>query len=75
MFCLFIKSLILQDVLTVLLTLFLGGKISQEVLRSHISPVRTLCYLCGPPPMIESVSRDLQNLGLSMDKILFEKWW
>ncbi|MCI4395578.1 hypothetical protein PGIGA_G00182180 [Pangasianodon gigas] len=52
-----------------------SGKISQEVLRRHVNPGRTLCYLCGPPPMIESVSRDLQSLGLSMDRILYEKWW
>ncbi|KAI5629772.1 oxidoreductase NAD-binding domain-containing protein 1 [Silurus asotus] len=52
-----------------------SGKISQEVLRPHVKPGRTLCYLCGPPPMIECVSRDLQCLGLSMDKILYEKWW
>ncbi|XP_026784062.1 oxidoreductase NAD-binding domain-containing protein 1 isoform X2 [Pangasianodon hypophthalmus] len=31
-----------------------SGKISQEVLRRHVNPGRTLCYLCGPPPMIES---------------------
>lgn len=52
-----------------------SGKISQEVLRHHVNPGRTLCYLCGPPPMIESVSRDLQNLGLPMERILYEKWW
>ncbi|XP_062867796.1 oxidoreductase NAD-binding domain-containing protein 1 [Trichomycterus rosablanca] len=50
-------------------------RISKEVLRSHVNPKRTLCYLCGPPPMIESVSIDLQHLGLSEDRILFEKWW
>lgn len=52
-----------------------GGRISDEVLRPHVDPERTLCYLCGPPPMIEKVSADLQRLGLSEDKILFEKWW
>ncbi|KAF5893427.1 oxidoreductase NAD-binding domain-containing protein 1 [Clarias magur] len=52
-----------------------SGKISLEMLRHHVNPGRTLCYLCGPPPMIESVSTDLQSLGLSMDRIRYEKWW
>ncbi|GAA6085625.1 oxidoreductase NAD-binding domain-containing protein 1 [Tachysurus ichikawai] len=50
-------------------------KISQEELMCHVNPERTLCYLCGPPPMIESVSLDLQSLGLSTNQILYEKWW
>ncbi|XP_057211456.1 oxidoreductase NAD-binding domain-containing protein 1 [Triplophysa rosa] len=53
----------------------ISGRISEEVLRPHVDPKRTMCYLCGPPPMIEKVSADLQRLGLSEDKILFEKWW
>ncbi|KAK3525271.1 hypothetical protein QTP86_024900 [Hemibagrus guttatus] len=52
-----------------------SGKISQEVLRRHVNPERTLCYLCGPPPMIESVCLDLKSLGLSTNRILYEKWW
>ncbi|KAI1902482.1 hypothetical protein AGOR_G00045220 [Albula goreensis] len=58
-----------------------GGRISDQVLRDHLERLgrngerETVCYLCGPPPMIESVSRQLQHLGLSRDRILFEKWW
>lgn len=52
-----------------------SDRISQKALRRYVNPERTLCYLCGPPPMIESVSTDLQHIGLSKDRILFEKWW
>ncbi|XP_066530629.1 oxidoreductase NAD-binding domain-containing protein 1 [Hoplias malabaricus] len=52
-----------------------SGRISEEVLRRHVDPERTLCYLCGPPPMIECVCTYLQQLGLPENKILFEKWW
>ncbi|KAG9280040.1 oxidoreductase NAD-binding domain-containing protein 1 [Astyanax mexicanus] len=52
-----------------------SGRISEEELRRYVDPVRTLCYLCGPPPMIESVSTVLQRLGLPQNRILFEKWW
>lgn len=55
--------------------LVIGGRISEEALRNHIHPGQTLCYLCGPPPMIEGVCTHLENLGLPKDRILFEKWW
>ncbi|XP_061669798.1 oxidoreductase NAD-binding domain-containing protein 1 [Syngnathoides biaculeatus] len=51
------------------------GRITQEELRTHVDPQRTLCYLCGPPPMIEAISKTLSALGLPQDRILFEKWW
>ncbi|XP_054620061.1 oxidoreductase NAD-binding domain-containing protein 1 [Dunckerocampus dactyliophorus] len=50
-------------------------RITEEELRSHVDPQRTLCYLCGPPPMIEAISKTLTDLGLPQDRIVFEKWW
>ncbi|KAM9824382.1 oxidoreductase NAD-binding domain-containing protein 1 [Neosynchiropus ocellatus] len=50
-------------------------RVTQDDLRTHVDPNRTLCYLCGPPPMIEAISQTLQDMGLSQDRILFEKWW
>ncbi|RXM97979.1 Oxidoreductase NAD-binding domain-containing protein 1 [Acipenser ruthenus] len=50
------------------------GRISEEVLEKHISR-NSLCYICGPPPMIESISGQLEHLGVSKERILFEKWW
>ncbi|XP_069032346.1 oxidoreductase NAD-binding domain-containing protein 1 isoform X1 [Embiotoca jacksoni] len=51
------------------------GRITEEELRAHVDPQRTLCYLCGPPPMIEAISKTLVDFGLAKDRILFEKWW
>ncbi|XP_053190902.1 oxidoreductase NAD-binding domain-containing protein 1 [Scomber japonicus] len=51
------------------------GRITEAELRIHVDPKRTLCYLCGPPPMIEAISKTLMELGLSKDRIIFEKWW
>uniref|UniRef100_A0A8K9Y5A4 Oxidoreductase NAD-binding domain containing 1 n=1 Tax=Oncorhynchus mykiss TaxID=8022 RepID=A0A8K9Y5A4_ONCMY len=51
------------------------GRLSEGELRRHVDPNTMLCYLCGPPPMIESVVQTLLSLGLSQDRILFEKWW
>lgn len=50
-------------------------RITEEELRAHVDPQRTLCYLCGPPPMIEAISKTLMDMGLPKDRILFEKWW
>lgn len=51
------------------------ARITEAELRAHVDPQRTLCYLCGPPPMIEAISETLMGLGLAKDRILFEKWW
>ncbi|KAG5265133.1 hypothetical protein AALO_G00261770 [Alosa alosa] len=50
------------------------GRISEAQLE-HCLSERTFCYLCGPPPMIESVSNFLRSKGLSEDRIRYEKWW
>lgn len=52
-----------------------SGRITEAELKAHVDPERTLCYLCGPPPMIEATSQILVDLGLPKDRILFEKWW
>lgn len=51
------------------------GRITEQQLQTHVRPQTTLCYLCGPPPMIEGLSQTLRTLGLPKDRILFEKWW
>ncbi|KAM7384049.1 hypothetical protein PAMA_011412 [Pampus argenteus] len=51
------------------------GRITEAELRTRVDPQRTLCYLCGPPPMIEAISKTLMELGLPKDRIIFEKWW
>ncbi|XP_031441950.1 oxidoreductase NAD-binding domain-containing protein 1 [Clupea harengus] len=50
------------------------GRISEAQLEQCVSE-RTLCFLCGPPPMIEGLSALLRSLGLSEDRIRYEKWW
>ncbi|XP_067418065.1 oxidoreductase NAD-binding domain-containing protein 1 isoform X2 [Emydura macquarii macquarii] len=50
------------------------GRISEKDLEKHVSK-DTLWYICGPPPMIESISKLLENFGVPIDCIYFEKWW
>ncbi|XP_056274975.1 oxidoreductase NAD-binding domain-containing protein 1 isoform X2 [Pseudoliparis swirei] len=51
------------------------GRITEEELRAHVDPRRTLCFLCGPRTMIEALSQTLVDFGLPKDRIVFEKWW
>ncbi|GCC29032.1 hypothetical protein chiPu_0007468 [Chiloscyllium punctatum] len=50
-----------------------AGRISERTL-AHVSK-DNLCYICGPPPMIEAVSQQLEKLGVPKECIVFEKWW
>ncbi|RDD42780.1 Oxidoreductase NAD-binding domain-containing protein 1 [Trichoplax sp. H2] len=45
----------------------------ESVLNLNISKMQT--YICGPPPMIESVASNLLQIGLAEDDIKYEKWW
>uniref|UniRef100_A0A3B3ZTJ1 Oxidoreductase NAD-binding domain-containing protein 1 n=2 Tax=Periophthalmus magnuspinnatus TaxID=409849 RepID=A0A3B3ZTJ1_9GOBI len=51
------------------------GRITAEHLQAHVHPQSTLCYLCGPPLMIQALSSSLKELGLPEERIHFEKWW
>ncbi|KFP78710.1 Oxidoreductase NAD-binding domain-containing protein 1, partial [Acanthisitta chloris] len=50
------------------------GRISEKDLEKHISD-NTLWYICGPPPMTESISKLLSNMGVPRNCVFFEKWW
>ncbi|XP_061852718.1 oxidoreductase NAD-binding domain-containing protein 1 [Colius striatus] len=50
------------------------GRISEKDLEKHVCK-DTLWYICGPPPMIESVSKLLSNMGVPRNCVFFEKWW
>ncbi|XP_054848156.1 oxidoreductase NAD-binding domain-containing protein 1 [Eublepharis macularius] len=50
------------------------GRISGKDLEKYVYK-KTLWYICGPPPMIESISKLLENLGVAQKNIFFEKWW
>ncbi|NXO54592.1 OXND1 protein, partial [Aramus guarauna] len=49
-------------------------RISEKDLENDVSK-DTLWYICGPPPMIESISKLLSNIGVPRNCVFFEKWW
>jgi ferredoxin-NADP reductase len=53
----------------------LTGRIDPVKLHALDVPDATLYYLCGPKGMVEDMSTLLHDLGVPMNRIIFEKWW
>jgi ferredoxin-NADP reductase len=53
----------------------LTGRIDPVKLHALDVPDDTLYYLCGPRGMVEDISGLLHDLGVPMNRIIFEKWW
>ncbi|MBT9567086.1 MAG: FAD-dependent oxidoreductase [Thiobacillus sp.] len=53
----------------------LTGRIDPVKLHALDVPDDTLYYLCGPQDMVEDMSTLLHDLGVPMNRIIFEKWW
>ena len=51
------------------------GRIDPVKLHALDVPDDTLYYLCGPKGMVEDMSTLLHDLGVPMNRIIFEKWW
>jgi len=43
--------------------------------NSLVDPENTLCYLCGPPAMVEQTRNWLQELNIKSDNVKYELWW
>ena len=50
------------------------GQITERFLKANISDFNQQFYLCGPPPMMEAVQKQLSNLGISKESITVEKF-
>ena len=53
------------------------GRLSHERLRDMLQgldPLRTVALICGPGPMVTAVSDALLDLGLPMDKVIYERF-
>ena len=54
------------------------GRINESRLQEAVSSLdrnRLICYICGPPPMIQQITEILYKMGIEESRILFEKWW
>ena len=49
------------------------GFISEDFLKENITDFAQQFYVCGPPPMMDAVKKQLANLGVSEKVIITEK--
>ena len=47
----------------------------EQCLETAEDRARTLCYVCGPPGMVETVKCWLEELSISPQNIKYELWW
>jgi ferredoxin-NADP reductase len=50
-------------------------RINRDALEAALAGKDTDAYLCGPPPMTESMVALLEDLGMAKPQIHFERWW
>lgn len=49
-----------------------NGMITEDFLKDHIGDSNRNFYLCGPPPMMDAVKKQLANLGVGENSITLE---
>ncbi len=50
---------------------YANGQITEDFLKTHITDLNKVFYICGPPPMMEAIEKQLVNL--QVDKKLIVK--
>jgi len=50
-------------------------RVSVSLLKKYKADFNSHFFICGPRAMIDSLSQELREAGVSKDKIHFEKWW
>lgn len=53
---------------------FLHGYITKELLKSEVDLENDYVYLCGPPPMMEAVQEQLNDLGFPDSRLVQEEF-
>jgi len=47
----------------------------ENILNKTDNSERLICYLCGPPGMVEQVKDWLLELNVTAENIKYELWW
>ena len=50
------------------------GYITKEIIQSQIQGADSYFYVCGPPPMMDAVLKQLNELGIENSKIIKEEY-
>ncbi len=50
------------------------GRISRDELAPLVHDGQTLCFICGPPALVEEMPKVLLSLGVAPDRVRVEEW-
>lgn len=51
------------------------GRLNKDAILSHVEgPKKKLWYVCGPPPMVQSVKEMLADIGVPEQRLRIEDW-
>jgi ferredoxin-NADP reductase len=50
------------------------GRISRDDLAPLVHATDTLCFICGPPPLVQDMLAALGELGVARERIKIEQW-
>jgi NAD(P)H-flavin reductase len=50
------------------------GRIGRDDLAALVHATETLCFICGPTPLVQQMVAALTELGLSRERIRIEEW-
>lgn len=51
------------------------GRITAATLRTAGINANHLCYICGPPEMIQAMLVALKEIGVPEERLQYEQWW
>ena len=51
------------------------GRITTTTLRNAGIDANHLCYICGPPEMIQALLVALKEIGVPEERLQYEQWW
>ena len=51
------------------------GRITTTTLRNAGIYANHLCYICGPPEMIQAMLSALKEVGVPQERLQYEQWW
>jgi ferredoxin-NADP reductase len=50
------------------------GRLKRDALAELVHDPATLCFVCGPPTLVDEMPRLLSELGIPSERIRIEKW-
>ena len=50
------------------------GRLKRDALEELVHDPATLCFICGPPALVDEMPKVLVDLGIPRERIRIEEW-